>query len=191
MRLLLIVVMACAANGAWAQSEVAIPKGDDSTDNADEAAKAAAMRPGDEDLTCEQLRVELSAVTSDPQWLAAVQAQGAFGQEQLERISKEQEDGANEDGQRRGGFGQAVRGFGRGLIANTNPAAARAEQAARAAENARMMAEAQRNNERIQSQFGQLQGSMPQMMRANRIVELAQARKCEWVTRDAEAAPSR
>lgn len=181
MRKLLISVVVFAAGIAAAQD--AVPPASGNADAATEKmladAQAVAARPGDEDLTCEQLQAEHAAGTTDPQLLAVAQQQGAFAQAQMAKVAQAQEE-ADKASSGPGIFGQTVRGLAGGLIPR-NPVTARAQRAEQEAKNAEMMAQAQNNNAAMMAQFGQLTGVMPQMARNARVVQLAKARNCEWL----------
>lgn len=181
MRTVAFVLLSFAASAAVAQRHDSGVRSESASDQAVAAMQATAIRPDDETLTCGQLQTELTAITTDPQLQATAQQQQAFAEQQQAQLAKADEQ-QQVDGEKGGrGFGQVARGFGRGLLSK-NPATARVEQAARAAENAEMTAQAQRNIELMTNQMQQLQSTMPQAMRASRVVELAQARDCAWLT---------
>lgn len=131
-----------------------------------EAAQASASRPGDEDLTCEQLQEELAATANDPALQAHIQEAGAQAQKDMEVMEQAQKEIASQTATTVAG--SLVPGASMGAMAAT---AANAEAAkARGADHmASRMAQA-----------GQITALMPTLMRGERVIQLAVSRKCEW-----------
>lgn len=130
-------------------------------------AEAGATRPGDENLDCAQLQQELMATTTDPALQAQVQSMGAQAQKDMDAMQAAQADVARRT---------ATTAAGAVVPGASGPALASAiadAEAAKASGSARMQ-------ERV-AQTDQLTAMMPQMMRGQRVIDLARARKCDWL----------
>lgn len=168
MRTLLIASLAlCFATAAQAQ-------GMDDADALEaqmEAMETDAARPGDEALTCEQLEAELGTTMSDPAVQASVAANGAIAQEQLDRMQ-----GAR--GQMMGNMGVNI--F-MGLASAFIPGMGYAQMGLQAAQTGAAQRQMAQANAQRATMMANLQAIMPQMMRGQRIVQLAQAQQCAFV----------
>lgn len=131
-----------------------------------EQAQAAASRPGDDDLSCEKLLEELGATTSDPTLQAGIQAAGEQAQKDQAAVEQAQAEIASQTATTV--IGSLVPGASMGAMAATaaNAEAAKARGADRVQSHAAMGA--------------QMTEALPAMMRGQRLIELAVARKCEW-----------
>jgi hypothetical protein len=131
-----------------------------------EKAKADAAQPGDETLTCGQLEQQLLVVVQDPAFQAHIESAGAEAKKQQEAME-----------------------VAKGLVAVQTlrtalmtfvPGAAMAGmtqmQAQATAQGMRGMAQMKERMARTQ----QMMTLMPQLMRGQRVVELAVAKNCEW-----------
>jgi hypothetical protein len=140
------------------------------------AARASASRPGDDALSCEQLQEELAATAADPALQAHVQEAGAQAQKDMAAMEKAQGEIASQTATTVAG--SLVPGASMGAMAAT---AANAE-AAKA-----------RGADRMQTrmaQAGQMIAAMPTLMRGERVMQLAVAKKCEWAAGLDPAAPA-
>ncbi|RYD15938.1 MAG: hypothetical protein EOP90_03810 [Lysobacteraceae bacterium] len=144
------------------------------------AAQAGATRPGDDALDCAQLQQELMTTTTDPALQAQVQSMGAQAQKNMDAMQAAQADVAR---------GTSTTAAGAMVPGASGPAFAAAvadAEAAKARGAARMQ-------ERIAS-TDQITAMMPQMMRGQRVIDLARARRCDWVEQvdgGAEPVPAR
>jgi hypothetical protein len=151
---------------------------------------AAAIRPGDEDLTCEQLQNEIIAAAQSPDLQAALkpfaeqaqsdQAQIADAQQQIEEQTQ---------GRKRGGGLFRSLAQGAATAALPNSVGASAQQAAAMAQGARMQAQAAENQQRIFDSAEGLVGMMGTAQRGERVMALAEAKKCEWLNGDPLSTP--
>jgi hypothetical protein len=131
-----------------------------------EAAKASAIRPGDDALGCDQLQEEFAATANDPTIQAKVQVAGEQAQKDMAVVEQAQTEIAKQTATTVAG--SLVPGASMGAMAAT---AANAE-AAKA-----------RGAERMQSriaQGAQMTAALPALMRGQRLMELAVSKKCEW-----------
>jgi hypothetical protein len=131
-----------------------------------EQAQANASQPGDDALSCEQLQEQFVATAKDPALQAHVETAGAAARRDMAAMEKAQAEIAAQTATTVAG--SVVPGASMGAMAAT---AANAE-AAKA-----------RGAERMQSkmaQTGQMMASMPALMRGQRLMELAVAKKCDW-----------
>ncbi len=143
----------------------------------DGAANAA--HPGDEEMTCEALQTEVMAITQNPQMLASVQARGADAQAQLDQINQAEQEARG--AVRKGIFRSAVQGAATSAVPIFGRGAARAQQAAQAAQNAQAQVQAEKNIQSALAQGDELAANVGPMMRAQHLLELAKAHKCEWL----------
>lgn len=134
------------------------------------AAQAAASRPGDEALTCEQLEGEVVTTMQDPQVQAVVAAQGAFGQEQVDRMNEAQ-------GRQRA---QMATSLFMGVASAFVPGLGYAQMAQQQMQAAQMQRESQGNMARMMEMAQQMQTIMPQLMRGQRLYELGQTQQCAF-----------
>jgi hypothetical protein len=132
-----------------------------------ERAQAAALRPGDESLSCEALATELVAVAKDTALQANVAKRGAEAQEKMARLNAMAKEVA----------APSALTFFSSIV----PGAAWAGQAAAAAQMPAQRAQATRNVQQVMQQAQEMMPIMPQLMRGQRVIELAQARDCAWL----------
>lgn len=130
-----------------------------------QAAQAQAVRPGDEALDCDALENELTTVASDPALQARVQAAGAAAQERAPAPSG-----------RSAGAAAAMT-----LFSSMVPGLDMAGLAASAAQAQGQQAQAAATMQTRMQQMQSMMANLPLMMRGQRVVELAQARKCDWI----------
>lgn len=163
--LLSAVVLALAGSPLHAQVSPSAPDMQGMLE-AMEQAQSAANRPGDDDLSCEQLLEELGVTTNDPALQAGIQA--GVEQAQKDKAAMEQAQAEIASQTATTVVGSLVPGASMGAMAATaaNAEAAKARGADRVQSRAAMGA--------------QLTEALPAMMRGQRIIELAAARKCEW-----------
>jgi hypothetical protein len=130
-----------------------------------QAAQADASKPGDEALNCDRLQEQLVAVTEDPTLQAHLQSAGmAAQQDQAAQAEK----------------GQVAMQTVQTIIASMVPGAGMATISAAAAAAPTQQAQ---TAERVQSRMAQAQQMMvimPKLLRGQRLIELASAKKCEW-----------
>jgi len=132
-----------------------------------ESAQAAAIRPGDEALTCEALESELVASVKQPAVQSYVAKSGAAAQERMAAMNQAPP----------GAAAQAALTVFSSIV----PGGAWAGMAAGAAQGQAAQAQATRNMQERMQQAQEMMGIMPYLMRGQRVIELAQARSCAWV----------
>ena len=132
-----------------------------------EAAQAAANRPGDAALGCDALEKELVASVKHPAVESYMAKSGAAAKQQMAAMNAAKGRAATQTALTL--FGSLVPG-GAGLGLAGTAAMAQSQQL-----------EAARNIEQRMQQAQEMIGIMPQMMRGQRVIELAQARNCDWV----------
>ena len=130
-----------------------------------QAAQAQAVRPGDEALDCEALENEMTTLATDPAMQARVQASGAAVQQR-----------APGQGAPSAGAAAAMT-----LFSSMVPGADMAGLAAQAAQAQSQQAQAAMNMQSRMQQMQSMMANLPLMMRGQRVVELAQAKKCDWI----------
>lgn len=133
-------------------------------------AQASARRPGDEALTCEQLEGEVVITMQDPQVQTVIASQGAYGQQQLDRMNEAR-------GQQRVGMATSL--F-MGVASAFIPGAGYAAMAQQQMQAAQMQRQSQANMAQMMEMAQQMQTIMPQLMRGQRLYELGQAQSCSF-----------
>ena len=134
-----------------------------------EAAQAAANRPGDSALGCDALEKELVVSVKHPAVESYVAKSGAAAKQQMAAMNA-----AN---------GRAATQTALTLFGSLVPGGAGFGLAGSAAQAQSQQVEAAQNIQQRVQQAQEMIGIMPQMMRGQRVIELAQARNCEWAPR--------
>jgi hypothetical protein len=142
-------------------------------------AQAKASRPGDNAMSCDALRVELETMMRDPAVQATAKANGAVAQEKLDELEKGKAEakGAAAAQMATSLFSGLASAFVPGLGMMTGGA----QQAAARAQAAQGQAQAAKNQQDMIAMGDRMIPIMPQIMRGNRLMELAQAKKCDWM----------
>jgi hypothetical protein len=141
------------------------------------AAERAAVRPGDEALSCDALQTELATVMKDPAFQAAIASSGAAAQAQMDQAKAAQATAAGL------GATSIATGIASSFIPGMGWLAGAAMQAQVAEAQAKMPAA-----DRARAQMiGDVTSMLPTMYRGQRIHELATAKKCAFVS---QASPS-
>jgi hypothetical protein len=131
-----------------------------------ETAQADASKPGDEKLSCDRLEEQMVAAAQDPAVQEHVEAAGLSAQKDQAAMQAAK--------------GQIAMQTIQTVLAATVPGAAMATTMASAAQAQTQQAQ---TTARVQSRMGQAQQMMailPQLLRGQRLIELAMAKKCEW-----------
>jgi hypothetical protein len=184
MRTLLLVPFVLASFGVLAQNDDIAAQQQALADQlaaAQAAAEANAVRPGDEDLSCEALQAEIVAIAQSPEMQAFAQSAGAQAQADLAVINEAQAAQQAAAESRPGVFRQMVRGAATGVVPGLGQATAQAQQAEAIAQNARMQEQTRQNQQAMLALGGQAAAMAAPAMRGQRVFELAQARDCAWV----------
>lgn len=158
--LLALAALTYAPSGVSAQ---AIPKEYAEMAAAMQAAQARAMRPGDEALPCAALEKELVASMNDP----AIQAHAAKSAAAAQKNVTAEKSKAPMTPQAAAALAAAL-GAGGGLPPGL---AARGDLAAQAQAAQKLQAE----------QMKQMVPIMPQIMRSQRVMQLAAVKQCSWM----------
>jgi hypothetical protein len=196
MKLILLVVCTLSVFTVHAQGRIGAAEAaalEAQLKTAEVEGAAAAVRPGDEDLTCQQLQDEIVAAAQSPEFQAALRPfaeQAQADQAQIEAAQQQIEE--QTQGRRGGGGGGLFRSLAQGVAtaALPNSVGTSATQAAAMAQAAQLQRQAAQNQEQI---FGAAQGAVGMMgtaMRGQRVMELAEAKKCEWLNGDPLSAPA-
>lgn len=132
------------------------------------AAQAQASRPGDEQLTCDQLQEEIATTMSDPAVQSAVAANGADAQAQMDRMNEAR-------GQQRA---MLATNLFMGIASSFIPGMGYAQMATQRMQAAQYERQAQQS---MAQMMDRMMPIMPQMMRGQRVYELAQAQQCAFI----------
>lgn len=183
MRIVLLVPYLLAAFAASAQNDDLARQQQALADQltaAQAAGEANALRPGDEDLSCEALQAEMVAIAQSPEMQAFTQSAGAQAQADLAQISEAQ--AAQQAAQpRQRLFRQMVQGAASGVVPGLGQASARAQQAEAIAQAEQAQQQTLQNQQAILGLGGQAANLAGPAMRGKRVFELAQARDCAWL----------
>jgi hypothetical protein len=133
--------------------------------------QAQAQRPGDDQLTCDQLQTEMVATMLDPTVQSAIAANGADAQAQLDQMNAAR------------GRAQAQMGMSifMGFLGSFIPGFGYAQMAQQQAEFAQQQRQAQQSMAQMAQMGERMMTIMPQMMRGQRVYELAQAQQCAFL----------
>ncbi len=140
-------------------------------------AQAAASRPGDEALTCEQLETEIATTMQDPAVQQVMAANGAVAQEQIDQMNALA-------GRARA---QMATSMFMGIASSFIPGLGYAQMAQQQAMNAQYQRQANQNMAQMMETAQRMQTVMPQIMRGQRIYELGQAKSCAFTQQQPEA----
>ena len=136
------------------------------------AAQAAARRPGDEKLSCEELQAELGESTDDPTVKANVASAGAVAERDMAAIAE-----AN-----KAYDAQLPASVAAGAAASTAPGGQWAALSRAAAEAEKSKAASAGRAQQYATLAQGAMEMMPQILRGERILELAAAKKCEFAS---------
>ena len=172
-RILSSIVAAAAVAAVAAAPASAQTPGSMSRDlqSALDAAQAAAIRPGDEALGCDALERELVAAAKHPALQAYIAKSGVAAQQQIDAMNA-MASGRTATQAAMTVFSAVVPG---GAWLGHNAAVAQAES---------QRAQAETHVQRRMQQAQEMVGILPQLLRGQRVLELAQTRDCGWL-RDA------
>ncbi|MGQ0532888.1 MAG: hypothetical protein ACT4OF_09405 [Caulobacteraceae bacterium] len=134
------------------------------------AAQAQAQRPGDDELTCEQLEEEIATTMQDPAVQSAVAANGADAQAQIDQMNAAR-------GRMRA---QMAASMFMGIASSFIPGLGYAQMAQQQMQAAQYQRQQQQNMAQMQVMMERMSGIMPQMMRGQRVYELGQAKQCAF-----------
>jgi len=135
------------------------------------AAQAQAVRDGDEQLTCDQLQNEITTTMTDPAVQSAVAANGADAQAQMDQMNAAR-------GQQRANMATNMfMGFASSFI----PGMGYAQMAQQRMQAAQQQQQAQQNMAQMAAMMERMTPIMPQLMRGQRVYELAQAQQCAFI----------
>jgi type II secretory pathway pseudopilin PulG len=142
-------------------------------------AQTKAIRPGDAAMNCDALQNELQAAALDPAVQNVAKENGVVAKEKLDEIEK----GTAEA--KAAAATQIATGIFSGLASALVPGAGlvtgRAQQAAARAEAAQAQAQTAKNLQDMNAMMDRTILILPQMMRGQRMMELAYAKQCPWI----------
>ncbi len=140
-------------------------------------AQAQAVRPGDEELSCDALQAEMVATMQDPAVQAHMAQTGAWAEGRNEAAGD----------MRAQMMGQMGVNVFLGLATSFIPGAGYAQMAAQQAMAAGQQAQMEEHMAGMMQQAEGAMTIMPQLMRGQRIYELGQAKQCAFVQEQAPA----
>jgi hypothetical protein len=134
-------------------------------------AQAQAARPGDEQLDCDQLQGEMVTAMQDPAVQSAVAANGADAQSQLDQMNAAR-------GQARA---QIATNMFMGIASSFIPGMGYAQMVQQRAQAVQYQQQAQQNMAQMSAMMERMTPIMPQLMRGQRVYELAQGQQCAFL----------
>jgi hypothetical protein len=140
-------------------------------------AQAAAVRSGDEALTCEQLETEMFTTMQDPNVQSVVAQNGAHAQAQMDQMNAAR-------GQMRA---QMATSIFMGIAGSFIPGFGYAQMAQQQMQAAQQQRQANQNMAQMMEMAQRMETIMPQMMRGQRLYELGQAKQCAFTQQQAPA----
>lgn len=165
--LVMALLTACAPSYGQAVTP-GVPQDYQAMMKAMERAQAEANQPGDQRLTCDQLQEQIVGIAQDPAFVAHVKAVGIAADKDMAQMQVAQSEIAAKSAAT--------------IIASTVPGAAMGHMTASAAENQAKIAQGAARMQSKMADAQQMMAFMPKMVRGQRLIELATARKCEWAT---------
>ncbi len=166
------------ANSAMASANMTTQMAGTNFMAAQAAAERDAVRPGDDKLTCDQLQAEMGVMFDDPAFVSTVASLGAQAQSEMDRGKAQQSKMA----------ATIATTTAIGAAASFIPGGGWLAQGAMQAQMAATAAEVGPASQRSAGMIGNMASIMPQMMRGQRINDLATAKKCAFL-QQAPAAP--
>jgi hypothetical protein len=142
-------------------------------------AAADAARPGDGDMECDALLAEMSAVMNDPAVQQQMAGMGAWAEGR-----QGQADQARADMR-----AMMMGSFVTGIISSFVPGAGYAQSLAQQGMMNRQAVQADQNQAEMMGMAQGMETIMPQLMRGQRLHELAEARQCAFLNEPPEGAP--
>lgn len=141
--------------------------------------QAEAARPGDEQLTCDAIQAEMASTMTDPSVRAELDEMGVTAQAQQQRAQE----------QRSQMTGMITTGIVTGIIGSFIPGAGYAQALAMQAQARQQQAQAEVGMQENAAMMGNMEAIMPQMMRGQRLYELAEAQECAFIEEMQAQAP--
>jgi hypothetical protein len=145
-----------------------------------ESAQAGAQHPGDDALACDALEAEAMLISQDPAIQQMAVQSGAYSQERIDQMNN-----AGAQMRRQAGLSMFL-GIAGGLASAFVPGAGMATGLAQQAQAGVMQRMAQQNMAQSMAMVEQMIPVLPQMMRGQRVYELAQTKQCAFVQQPAE-----
>ena len=142
-------------------------------------AQADAIHPGDDDLTCDQIQAEMATTMNSQEVRTNTAEMGETARAQQQRAHDMQGQMAAQVGV----------GMVTGVISSFVPGAGYAQQAIVAAQMRQQQAQAAQGQQEMSGMMGNMSAMMPQMMRGQRLYQLADAKHCEFMQQMQEQAP--
>lgn len=140
-------------------------------------AQADAVRPGDDALDCTALEAEMIALAQSPEMQTFSADAGDYAAQQQERVAQVR-------GQMAGQMGM---GLAMGIASSFIPGLGMVQGMMMQAQMQAMQAQGNESQLEAAAQFDRMSLSMPMMMRAQRVNELAQAKECPFLQQQVAA----
>jgi hypothetical protein len=132
-------------------------------------------------MGCDAIQKELIATVKDPAVQAAATRQGAAAQQQIAKLNDATAASGAAASQMAMGFASALTpAMGGAMGGMMPPIGGAATASAQAAQMRAMQAQAVVGQQFAMTQMQEMVTILPQLMRSQRLVELASTKKCEW-----------
>jgi hypothetical protein len=142
-------------------------------------AQMKANRPGDNRMSCDQMREELESQMRQPAVRAVAVENGAIAQEKVDELDKAKKEASAQIATQMAS--NLFMGIASTFLPGMGMITGRGQQAAQKAQATRDQAKAEQNMQDMNKMADNLITILPQMMRGNRMMELAQAKNCDWI----------
>jgi len=152
-------------------------------------AQAKASRPGDDRMSCAEMQQELESQMRQPAVRAAAEANGAVAKEKLDELNKAKSEASAQVATQMAA--NLFMGFASAFMPGMGMITGRGQQAQMQAKAAQDQAKAQQNAQDMAKMADNMIAILPQMMRGNHMMELAQAKNCDWMKQAAASTPPR
>jgi len=142
-------------------------------------AQTRAIRPADGGLSCDALQSELQAAVLDPAVQNVAKQNGAVAKEKLDELEK-----ATAEARAAAATQMAssiFMGITSALVPGAGALGAAAQQAAARGQAAQAQAAAAKNARDMNAMMERMIVILPQMMRGQRVMELAYGKQCSWM----------
>jgi hypothetical protein len=160
-----------AMNAAMADSNNQLQMQGANMMTAQASAQAAAIRPGDEAMSCEAIQAEMGVMFNDPAFQGAIASMGAAAQSQQNRAKAAQASAV----------GAGIAGTAASVAGSMIPGMGWLGSAAIQAQQASILAQMPAANRDRAQMMSDMTSVLPQMYRGQRIYEIAQAKKCAFL----------
>jgi len=170
--------------GAGAQSGEEMEAFGDRLEQALAAAEADSIRPGDEALSCAELETEFASVFTSPEIQALAVARGSFSHDQMQSYEAVRAQAQREVAT------TVISSIAMSIASSFIPGLGHLQQGMQMRQQQQMERRYQENMANMMQMLGPMEAAMPNMMRGQRVYELASAQSCTFLESAPQPLPS-